>query len=204
MKQRLKMLFLKYFGSTNFKKASRRDFVIIANNCWGAEVYKRYNKPYNTPFIGLFLYGEDYLKLISNLKEYLQYPLSFKPKSLKNPGATYPIGQLNDIEIHFMHYKDEAHALSNWNRRLERMKSVTDENDYYFRICDNDGNTKEMIEAFHQLPLKNKISFGIMAIDNANHYTMTERRGEEQCVPDGLQQFRIMNKYFDIDKWIAS
>lgn len=204
MRQKLKIFFSRFLGSSDFKKASRKSFVIIANNCWGAEVYKRYGKPYNTPFVGLFLYGEDYLKLISNFQYYINLPLSFVPHSSKNPNATYPIGKLGDIEIHFMHYKDEEHATSNWNRRLERMKKITNEDDYYFRLCDNDGNTKQMIEAFHQLPLKNKISFGIMEIDHPHHYTMTERRGEEQCVPDGLQQFRVMGKYFDIDQWIAS
>lgn len=30
-----------------------KDFVIISDNCWGGAVYQWYDRPYNSPFVGL-------------------------------------------------------------------------------------------------------------------------------------------------------
>ena len=39
------------------KNLNDKPFVIISDNCWGAEVFQWYGRPYNTPFIGMFIYG---------------------------------------------------------------------------------------------------------------------------------------------------
>ena len=36
------------------------NFSIISNNCWGGYVYQEQNLPYQSPFVGLFLYAKDY------------------------------------------------------------------------------------------------------------------------------------------------
>ncbi len=200
-KQKL-FLLCKTIFSKNFRKARRKNFVIIANNCWGAELYKRYDKQYNTPFVGLYVYGTDYLKMVTRFKFYLDQILSFTKQSAHNPLADYPVGLLNDVEIHFLHYRDEAHASSNWNRRLGRMRQVTDESLYYFRNCDRDGTTPQMLEAFHSLPHCNKISFGIKPIKKGNHFLMEESENNLN-VPDGVKQYQLMHKYVNIDAWIA-
>jgi uncharacterized protein (DUF1919 family) len=46
-------------------------FTIISNNCWGAGAYHEADLPYQTPFVGLWILGPDYIKLLRNLKEYL-------------------------------------------------------------------------------------------------------------------------------------
>lgn len=48
-----------------------RNFTIISNNCWGGELYKELNLAYNTPFIGLFIYAPCYIKMLKNLRFYL-------------------------------------------------------------------------------------------------------------------------------------
>jgi uncharacterized protein (DUF1919 family) len=39
-----------------------KNFVIVSDNCWGAEIYQWFNRPYNTPFVGLGIYGDCYIK----------------------------------------------------------------------------------------------------------------------------------------------
>lgn len=120
--------FLKKIAARVDKRSfGNKEFVIIANNCWGAEIYKRLDREYNTPFVGLFLYVEDYVRLLENFDTYMSYPLSFINSSKWfNQTPTYPIRLLNDIEIHFLHYKSNEEAQLKWTRRLTRMNLVRD------------------------------------------------------------------------------
>ena len=183
------------------KSAAKKDFVIISNNCWGAEIYKRYNKPYNTPFIGLFLYGPDYIKLLQDFKYYMALPLVFVNQSRWEKELKYPVGKLDDIEIHFMHYANEEEAALKWQRRLARMNRVTEDDEYYFKICDRAETSEKIIRDFHHLPFSNKISFGINDYQIKNHIVIIEN-DNNVCVPDGVKLYLIMNKYIKIDKWI--
>ena len=86
----------------------KNNFVVVSNNCWGAEIYKRLDLEYNTPFVGLFFYGPDYIKLLENFDYYMNKELSFVNESKwSKKTILFPIGKLDDIEIHFMHYKNE-------------------------------------------------------------------------------------------------
>jgi uncharacterized protein (DUF1919 family) len=93
------------------------------------------NKEYNNPFIGsLFINDSDYVKLCSNLNYYLNLIPIFK-KSLKNSKwykqgndiykimgmyPIYPIMFLDDIEIHWIHEKNEEDTIQKYNRRIKR------------------------------------------------------------------------------------
>ncbi len=182
----------------------KNQFVIISNNCWGAEIYQRLGVPYNTPFVGLFIFGPDYIKLLENLEHYLNFELTFKKESnWISHAVKYPIGLLDDIEIHFMHYKDDQQAKSNWTRRLERMNAVKDRNDYFYKICDRDLTNSDIILKFHDLPFKNKISFGINSLSPENHFHITENENNK-TVPDGLQLYKCSFKYIDLLAWVTT
>lgn len=55
------------------------DFSIISNNCWGGMCYEYFGLPKRTPTVGAFLFPKDYLKMISNLKLYMEKSLQFIP-----------------------------------------------------------------------------------------------------------------------------
>lgn len=104
----------------------RKDFTVVSNDCWGGEVYSWLGLPYSTPFVGLFVPGPDYARLVSDLPRYLGLPLRFGPtryeRSQLEQDVTYPVGHLDDVEIHFLHYADEATARAKWMRRCERVQ----------------------------------------------------------------------------------
>ena len=180
----------------------KNNFVVVSNNCWGAEIYKRLNLEYNTPFVGLFIYGPDYIKLLENFDYYMNKNLSFVNESKwSKKTILFPIGKLDDIEIHFMHYKNEEEAFSKWNRRVERMKQKNDFDDFFFKICDRDLTDDDIIGRFHKLPFKNKVSFGVNSSSNVNHIHIKEGNNA-QFVPDGVELYKCSFKYFDIFKWI--
>lgn len=180
----------------------KKDFVIISNNCFGAEIYKRLELEYNTPFVGLFIYGPDYIKLLENFEYYIDKELCFVSDSKWiNTSVSYPIGILNDIEIHFLHYKNKSEAFSKWNRRLNRMKLINEKDKYFFKICDRDFTGKEILLRFHKLPYKNKISFSINQLNENNHLVVKENENNH-FVPDGVSLYRYSFQYIDLFKWI--
>lgn len=179
-------------------------FVVISNNCWGGGIYRRLNLPYNTPFVGLYMYGPDYIKLLENFDSYMSHKMEFIEFSRwLNNTATYPIGLLKDVEVHFLHYKDRVEAMEKWNRRLSRMNKIKDRDKYFFKIDDRDFSDDDIIQRFHALPFKNKISFGLRKLDIKNHIQILENENGKN-VPDGAVLYRISFKYFDVFKWINS
>lgn len=164
----LRLFIRKHYINATFKKRRKKikncDFTIISNNCWGGLIYQSYGLQYNTPTVGLFFMANDYIKFISNLKEYMKKELIFiKPEDshsyedIKNKSnfGTYPIGCLGDVEIHFLHYKTEQEASEKWNRRKERINFKR----ILYKFNDQNACTKELLEKFSKLPLKNKICF---------------------------------------------
>ena len=142
-----------------------KNFTIISNNCWGGFVYQKFGLEYMTPFIGLFIFAPDYIKLLNDFENLIFSKVSFiEPKSSRyiqeilvdDKLPKYPIGILNnDIEIHFLHYKSEKEALEKWNRRIKRINF----DNMLVKISENDRCTEEIINKFEELNFKNKICF---------------------------------------------
>lgn len=202
--ERLKVLMRKLIRWADKRRYGRLDFVVVSNNCWGAEIYRYLGKEYNTPFVGLFIFGPDYLKLVSNFDAYMERKLTFTQHSRWVQGPfSYPLGLLGDVEIHFLHYHSSEEALDKWDRRTKRMYDTQNPSRYFFKICDRDLADKETISGFHQLALINKVSFAIFNTENPGHLKIIENDGGK-CVPDGVSLFWISFRYFDLFDWISS
>lgn len=156
-----------YIGKTSKIRAKElkiRDFSIISNNCWGGFIYQSYNMLYRTPTIGMFIMPEDYLLLVRDLRGYLVSELSFIHSSDSRYSSRlsdissfgkYPIGKLNDIELHFLHYKDEEEAKSKWTERCKRVNYDR----VIYKFNDQNGCTKEQANKFLNAEITNKIFF---------------------------------------------
>lgn len=155
-----------------FLKVKRRNklnninFSIVSNNCYAGWVYRYFNLPYKTPTVGLFIMPDDYIKLIYNLNYYFkECELKFiMPKDSKykeeiskkdSRFGRYPIGLLDDIEIHFLHYKTEGEAKLKWNRRLKRFNW----SNIIVKFSDQNACKIENIREFKNLDRYKKICF---------------------------------------------
>lgn len=208
VKRKIRQFFEGYYSKKDIAILGNKNLVIISNNCWGGSLYRWYNKPYNSPFVGLFLYGSCYLKLLSNFKYYMQKELKFIESS-KYPDRpkTYPIGLLGDIEVHFTHYKTDEESKTKWDIRTERMFKEENFDNYFFKICDRERVTKEMILMFHKLPFKNKVSFSLEnypELSNVKHIKVQETQKSKRCVPNGKKMFKLTFLYFDLNKWLLN
>ena len=129
---------------------------IVSNNCYGIQYYKKRKMQYNTPFIGLFIKTEDYIKLLENF----EYYMSLIPMpAIGSRKERYPVGLLgDDIELHFMHEKRIEEAIKKWERRKVRMSKRLDE--YVFKMCDHGKDfSYDLGMRFCKVPYQNKILF---------------------------------------------
>lgn len=167
----MKIKFLRNFEKKlksliNRLRLHQTDFSIISNNCWGTFVYKKFNLQYNSPFVNLFIFSEDYCELLENFTpkilesiQFIEHENSKYIDRLKERGhfkLSYPIGIIGDsIELHFLHYKDKEDARQKWEERVKRINY----DKLLFKFSDSEGASDDMIRRFNALQFKNKICF---------------------------------------------
>lgn len=187
LKKRLKPYVFAWKYRYQRKTLNNKRFTIISDNCWGGRIYQELGLPYQSPFIGLFIYSPDYVKLLSNLTYYLSGKISLKfvQESRYRPEVEiyYPVALLDDIEIHFVHYKDEEEARSKWNLRLSRINW----DNLYFKMNDNDQATYQLLKVFQELPYKSKVIFSAKNYDDLKNLVFFENRSEQGFVGEDLK-----------------
>ena len=131
------------------------DFTIISSNCWGGILYKDLGLPYQSPFVNMYMYGDDFVKMVSDLRHYLEFELRFinKSKHIPDKKIDYPLALLKDVEIHFIHFKTREAVIEKWQERMKRINY----NKLIFVMSERDGATERTMERFDQLPFENKI-----------------------------------------------
>ncbi len=180
---------------------NNKQFTIISNNCWGAEVYKNFNLSFSTPFIGLYLYPDCYLQLITDFENLINSPLTFATKSKYVSSFNYPVGLLNnEIEIHFLHYYSPEEAIEKWSRRIARISSEKEK--LFFKFDDRDGCKYHHLKAFHSLPFKNKISFTCKNYPEFENNIRIATSKTSKEVIDGFALFGESIKYFNLESWL--
>ena len=140
------------------------DFTIISNNCWGGTVYESYGLRKESPTIGMFIMPSDYVRFCKNLDYYLTQDLVFIDpedskwaETLKDKSnwGTYLIARLDDIELHMLHYHNEAIARSKWTSRVQRVHH----DHLIFKFNDQNGATEQDLADFDELQIPNKVIF---------------------------------------------
>jgi uncharacterized protein (DUF1919 family) len=147
---------------------------LVSDNCWGLGVYKKINIRYNSPFVNLFIYTDNYIKLLKDFKKYISYKLEVR--NFKDKESEYIVGNLDDIELYFSHYKNKEKCYKDWNRRLERINydnilfkcGYIYESKYHTYINQFD----DLINDFHLIPNMPKISFTIKKYNYDNNFVI--------------------------------
>ncbi len=97
------------------KQLKQTDFTILSQNCIGGVFYHDMGLKFATPTVNLYFDAPDFLRFVLNLDYYLAQPLEM------HWGEEYPIGTLDDVTIHFMHYETCTRAKEAWERRVKRI-----------------------------------------------------------------------------------
>ncbi len=84
---------------------------IIASNCNGEFIYYDMKLNFLSPTINLSFDMNDYVKMLENLKWYMEQPIT----PYEDDRFDYPTGMLGDIEIRFNHYSTFEEAVKKWS-----------------------------------------------------------------------------------------
>jgi uncharacterized protein (DUF1919 family) len=185
-------------------RVPKRDFSIISNDCWGGMAYEELAAQYQSPFVGLFVVPEDYIRLLRNLRSALESPLEFKRSSRHEflnrwraqTSRFYPIGMLpNDVEIHFLHYGSAAEAESKWRRRAARLHWQN----LRIKLSWHEyPGSEEALREFAQLPLPSKLMLAPPNIEIPGAVSLRD------FSTDGTQQYWRGHKAFDVAAYLRS
>lgn len=118
-----------------------QDITIISQNCIGGVLYHDMGLPFQSPTVNLFIPQPDFIRFVNHLEYYLTMELEM------HWVEEYPIGRLDDVEIHFVHYDNCLEARDAWERRKQRVQ--------FDRIVvlstDRDGFTDETFEMWKRI-----------------------------------------------------
>ncbi|MDQ6903974.1 MAG: DUF1919 domain-containing protein [Bacteroidota bacterium] len=201
MSNNLKKYFRQIIINHFRKRIGAKKFCIISNDCWGAEIYKLLNRPYNTPFVGLMMMSPCYIKMLADLKYYLSLPLNFREYSRYpemqqiESGIKFPLAVLGDtdIEIHFMHFRSENEVREKWARRINRI----DWQHLFIKYdCGKDYAERKDVDTFVKMVHLNKLAFGNETFGN-KEVIQTKKYSN-----NGKSQFRNCFLDFNPIEWL--
>lgn len=87
----------------------------ISQNCIGGILYHDLGMQFLSPTVNTFIPEPGFVKMVLNLRYYMEQEL------VMHWGEEYPIGTIDDAEIHFMHYSTCKEAKESWNKRKARI-----------------------------------------------------------------------------------
>lgn len=202
----------KYDKPLDVLKVKNKNFTIISDDGWGAQVYRAFNLQELTPFIGITIYNEDFLLLISALQHHLRSPLKFIDASESRHNVhyrktlikKYPVALLGEtIELHFVAYKSASCAEQKWNERLTRINW----NNLFIKMdISRDDNPWDSLTQFHAVTKNyaNKICFidALRLRDIEDHPFKDSVHPLEYWNPESEILFPIAHTSFNVTGWL--
>jgi len=110
------------------RRIKNHDFTILCNTCIGGRLYNLLGMRFDTPTINLWMSTKDFCKFCSDIQKYKDPSFVFVQEK------PYPIGILDDITIHFNHYRTIEDVVTSWRRRFARLHP-----DNVYIITNDDG-----------------------------------------------------------------
>ncbi len=141
----------KWYLSRKRRKLKNKTASILSSNCNGAMILHDMGCRFDTPTVNLYFLPEDFLTFLSDLPKYL----SAVPQPITGTDKPFPVGQIEDITVYFMHYSSFEEARDKWVERSARV----DMDNLFIMMTDQNGCTEEQIARFDALPYQNKVIF---------------------------------------------
>lgn len=178
-------------------------FTIICNDRWGEMMYQSLGLICQTPFIGTRIFPPCYIKLLENLRKYLESPLlivnesRYKQVNQEKEKHDFVIGFLNDVEIHFINSQNALEVVQDWNKRMKRINW----DNLFIAFNQHNYNWEERylsaINQFDTLEFDYKVCFS----NRQNSEVQSEFFIPEKIAntPTVLKDYQ---KYFDVIAWL--
>ena len=161
---------------------------IISNNCIAGVIYHDLGLQFKSPTINLFFPdAKDFLKYVNNLKYYNSHDLI---EVIDN--YSYPVGKIEDIEIHFLHYKTFLDAKNNWEKRKKR---INYDNLMVIMTDQDGGGTRDAIEQFSKVSYP-KIYLTNKHLDYSWSIYIPGFDGQD-CLGNTIEYMRFGKRYYE-------
>lgn len=188
------------YGNKMRRNLKNQEFTILSCNCAAGIIYHRYDQPFFSPTINLWIDQKEFLKFAENLDYYLKQDLNFIKTDVG-----YPVAECGDIKIWFNHYKEEEDARKCWERRKKRIRREN----LFLMMSERDGITKEDILRFGQIPCRNRVIFTSHKYEDISYACyLPPYEGQEEVgyylQKNPVTDRTIMEKYFDVTNWLNS
>lgn len=118
-----------------------------------------------SPFINLYLKEQDYLKLLNNMKYYVNCNLKFvRWEYNRSYKKDFPVCALDDVELYFNHYFSFDDAEKCWYKRCQKINW----NNLFVMMYTED---KDILKYFDRLKFDKKVCFVPFAsnLNSADH-----------------------------------
>jgi uncharacterized protein (DUF1919 family) len=182
-------------------------FSIITNNCWGYEIYNQLGRAYNTPFVGLFLHSECFVKMLrADFPHRLGEIVQCEQSTHVREALHYPVGRLpSGAEVHFLHEKSWTEANEKWKRRSQRLLDEIQKGcPLFFKLCDRQGPSDELFKDFRALGFQNYVTISAAPSDGDGHIVASLIEAKTQSLLDGLSLYRRRYEYMNFAGWLRT
>lgn len=196
-----KRIYERYFWKPKVARGkrilTRPDFSIISCNCIGGAVYHDLGLQFRTPTINLFMEAGDFVRFCEDISRYLTLELCELESA-----HPYPLGALDDLTLHLVHYPDFANAQAKWNERRGRV----DPSNLFLVFTDRDGFTEQLLPRIDAIPAS-KVLFSSRRMEQFSwtcHFPEYQKDGQVGDLTE-LANFRGKRRYevrFDFIKWL--
>lgn len=176
-----------------------KDFTLLTGNCLGGYIYHQLGLRFNSPTINLMIYDDDLFKIVSDPHHYMSQDfVSYLDSEFPN----IPSGKLDDVVIHFTHYKTVNDGIKYWNKRKERINW-----DNLYIITADMNLTEEQIAAYANVKCKKLVIFTSKKYDYP--YCLHVKRFEGQphvgsYIGKTYRGKWIFELFFDYVGWLNS
>lgn len=152
---RINRIFRVFINRRNRKNLKNQDFSLLCNNCNGGVITHDLAQQFRSPTVNLFFIQDHFIRFCENFEYYIAQPLVECKDPRQKPSFDYPVFNLGDLELHFMHYHSHQEAKEKWETRIKRIHR-----DNLFVMWAFFGGTDEaVLERFDRLPFPNKVAF---------------------------------------------
>lgn len=137
------------------KALTNKSFSFLCNNCNGGIISHDLGLQFRSPTINLFFYSDHFLRFCENFDHYISQPLTLCSDPRHKPEIDYPVCNLGDLELHFLHYHSFEEAKEKWESRTSRL----DRENLFVMRSFFDNTDEATLARFEQLPFPNKVAF---------------------------------------------
>ncbi len=142
-----------YFDWDTYLRIRESRVSIISNNCFGGILYNTLGMECLSPFKNLSIEAKDLIQMYADLKKYMECELVFKEWRVDpHSGRNCPVMNCKDIEIFFNHSNTCEEAISDWERRKEKINYDNLMLVIYLE-------SRELLYDFYRINTKKKICF---------------------------------------------